>query len=339
MTSQTAEIYRSANPQNLCRLCLKEREFLEPIFGSDAHCHIRELLTIEVDDTPGPTNICQICKYKLFEHVEFRRQCQENDAWLRDFHAEKDASKEPKEEIVDPTVESTVEESDVISTTEIKFEPSEMPPEDDAEFFDPNISNPECELLSQSTSVDYQPTYTYQFRCHLCPRKCRSRDIFEAHMKYDHSDQGVEPGHRYQCEQCDKSYPILYRLKRHVESAHNAVKPYGCDKCDKRFPQLDNLKKHYRVHAAQKPFVCELCSRGFTQAAALRIHFGTAHEGRHWTEVMQVKKDYRAIKREKMAQQKLMDMQRNLNVAVPSENQSPMNVDEAAKSLPNMKCS
>ena len=75
------------------------------------------------------------------------------------------------------------------------------------------------------------------------------------------------------CVQCDKSFPQLYRLKRHIREVHDQEKGHKCDECDKTFFKVSSLTRHkVSVHDKVRPFACPNCDTRFKDKTALKYH-------------------------------------------------------------------
>lgn len=59
-----------------------------------------------------------------------------------------------------------------------------------------------------------------------------------------------------ECPQCQKKLSSPQKLKNHINSVHNKLKPYKCEHCDFTASDKSNLKKHtcykYKVAADGK---------------------------------------------------------------------------------------
>lgn len=76
-----------------------------------------------------------------------------------------------------------------------------------------------------------------------------------------------------------------------------STKEYPCTHCDKKFPLLPSLKRHMRIHSA-KWISCRLCPKTFSNDTNLKIHMTKAHkdevhlsnckEDLTWTEPLEV---------------------------------------------------
>ena len=89
------------------------------------------------------------------------------------------------------------------------------------------------------------------------------------HVKQVHEDSAK----KHMCDKCDKSFFQLSKLKNHISSVHEKIKPYQCDQCPSAFAEKANLRNHISVvHEKNKPFVCDLCGKSFGAAHVLKDH-------------------------------------------------------------------
>lgn len=105
-------------------------------------------------------------------------------------------------------------------------------------------------------------------------------------MRNVHSD--YNPGGRYNCDFCRRSFGNKYNLEAHVNS-HTGDRPYVCNICDKAFQNKSNMRAH--AFAAHKdveeyrdgrkisdyPFVCDYCDEGFKSSINRRCHIVKMH--------------------------------------------------------------
>ncbi|XP_012946328.1 uncharacterized protein LOC101849270 [Aplysia californica] len=65
-----------------------------------------------------------------------------------------------------------------------------------------------------------------------------------------------------------------------VPSLPSVTRAHSCGLCDKAFPSLELLKRHLLSHAEPRPYVCQFCDAGFTNDRALRTHLLTHGQDR-----------------------------------------------------------
>lgn len=81
----------------------------------------------------------------------------------------------------------------------------------------------------------------------------------------------------YSCETCNKIFPRLSYLKRHMMS-HNEEKPFICELCKKGFSRKDHLNQHMKSHVKGE-YECDECKKVFTRADHLTRHKNCKHNG------------------------------------------------------------
>ena len=78
------------------------------------------------------------------------------------------------------------------------------------------------------------------------------------------------------CDQCDKMFCDIYKLKRHVLGVHLKVKDILCDLCNYRTYDSFNLKIHKsKMHSKESlDVVCEVCNQ---KTMSIEYHMKTYH--------------------------------------------------------------
>ncbi|KAF7261084.1 hypothetical protein EG68_01549 [Paragonimus skrjabini miyazakii] len=80
---------------------------------------------------------------------------------------------------------------------------------------------------------------------------------------------------RHACSVCQKLYPSLLALSRHLLQHHQprqSRKLHTCPLCQKSFQIEAGLKQHMHIHSTFKPYVCSHCNKAYTQYSNLCRH-------------------------------------------------------------------
>ncbi|XP_044759904.1 zinc finger protein 58-like [Coccinella septempunctata] len=136
------------------------------------------------------------------------------------------------------------------------------------------------------------PKEKKSINCQLCQKTFKSEQLLSCHLK-------VHTELKFPCEFCQRIYPTLYRLKKHVGRAHipnvceckqvfydrseftkhnkefhKTEEPTHCQYCNKNFDKPKNLTEHIRLqHRANgKVNKCKICEKEFINASLLRNH-------------------------------------------------------------------
>ena len=67
--------------------------------------------------------------------------------------------------------------------------------------------------------------------------KCESKQRLKFHIN------GVHEGVKYDCATCKSSFTHKSKMKQHIKTVHEKIKPFACDICDKSFGYKNNLKR------------------------------------------------------------------------------------------------
>ena len=90
--------------------------------------------------------------------------------------------------------------------------------------------------------------------------------------------QGIKP---YQCHMCDSKFYYPSVMKAHISRIHEGKKPekINCSTCGKLFAAKRSLKDHIAVvHDGIKPFKCDLCDTSCAKQSTLKRQIHTFHE-------------------------------------------------------------
>ena len=120
------------------------------------------------------------------------------------------------------------------------------------------------------------------YECEICDTKYHSKEELIDHVMKVHVGESPEkkvPEKLFKCEKCDATFLFHYKLKIHVETAHELEKPFKCEMCDKSYMTKSGLNYHIAIgHEGNLRFRCEKCGKGFTQKCSLEKHIGSVHE-------------------------------------------------------------
>ena len=93
---------------------------------------------------------------------------------------------------------------------------------------------------------------------------------------------------------CNREFQDLHKVRNHIATVHEKVKPFECTKCDRLFSCRATITKHNLVHhegseefmkyqavkgvaESQKPLHCPVCNVGFTRGKQLAKHIKKFH--------------------------------------------------------------
>lgn len=224
-----------------------------------------------------PDQICQICIDNLHISYNFKQQCENTDASLREYIKSFRSSDNIKEELylqsqelADKTNDSeniiinNVEEivDDVSSEAANDILPSQET--DDSIIVK---SDPDIELNEENSNIDYiqfLENNQVVLTCRTCAKSFTTVEGMKCHKR-------VHTGSLFKCKECGKKYTRQNHLQRH-ELSHSRRKVHVCKICNKTLTRFEHLRRHLITHLKEKPFGCTTCNRGFNRAEHLTNH-------------------------------------------------------------------
>ncbi|CAH2040173.1 unnamed protein product, partial [Iphiclides podalirius] len=75
-----------------------------------------------------------------------------------------------------------------------------------------------------------------------------------------------------QCHMCQKEFSNAARLKVHIKTVHEKLRPFKCGHCEYTAPRRTELKLHVRSHTGDKPYACNKCAYRSADHNAMRRH-------------------------------------------------------------------
>ncbi|KAK9888517.1 hypothetical protein WA026_000768 [Henosepilachna vigintioctopunctata] len=116
------------------------------------------------------------------------------------------------------------------------------------------------------------------YNCTNCDKAFPRLSSLKRHMKSHFAPLGQKTKKTpFLCTICGKRFPFSNGASRHMR-IHFGVKTHECQICNKKFNQSTHLHVHMRTHSGEKPYVCENCGECFTLKAGLHKHLKTHHK-------------------------------------------------------------
>ncbi|CAH2100693.1 unnamed protein product [Euphydryas editha] len=127
---------------------------------------------------------------------------------------------------------------------------------------------------------DYPKADCTDLRCRICRQTFRKPDDVAKHLNDNHDhkinfdfDLGIQPfkfeNDKLLCGICDKNFPCLRQLNRHM-SSH--CKNFICKECGTSYMKNGSLQQHMRFCHIPNKRVCRKCNKTFSSLEAKREH-------------------------------------------------------------------
>ena len=104
--------------------------------------------------------------------------------------------------------------------------------------------------------------------CVKCKRRFATKEERDLHLRNAH----------FSCHHCERTFKNGKSLERHIESAHDKLRPHKCPKCPKSFSCPSSRNTHVKmVHQGKRDVVCSTCGRSFYNIGCLNAHVKRHH--------------------------------------------------------------
>ena len=99
--------------------------------------------------------------------------------------------------------------------------------------------------INHSTKNRQEESSGRRFICRACDNPFDSKKSLKVHIKASHPQT-------IKCKLCEETFGQNSDLERHIKEEHEPNGKYECDKCDKTFVLRWRLGKHQESHASSK---------------------------------------------------------------------------------------
>ena len=132
---------------------------------------------------------------------------------------------------------------------------------------------------SKTMSLCYQCTKCsklFSHKLHLKSHMAQHKNLLSVAASVS-SSSTTTTASKIICNECGKQFNSQSDFNRHLQIAHNAVKPYKCSICSMAFYDISSKNRHEKEHSGLKPYRCYICGFEFTRASNLRAHLIKLH--------------------------------------------------------------
>ena len=293
----------------VCRICLKNAEELEPIFDflfeDIPIVEIIRKVCYDIRFIPKssenhlPTNICLDCIETLCKAHKLNETCMNSELELKrllllpsesvkieTFDVEDSCVKQEEIEIeidYDTQDNCEIKENETADETEPDKDFHENS-DDNEKLKKKTVKRHKCSICLKlfekpSKLARHLKTHDVNKKPFACEEPgCFQRFLTDASLKRHgilHSGMTVKlfEDKNYECVVCSKVFQVQEALASHMRTHKDDDKlEFSCNLCDKVFKKLNDLTRHSRKHPENKSHKCLICSKMFSQGSHLIDH-------------------------------------------------------------------
>lgn len=115
-------------------------------------------------------------------------------------------------------------------------------------------------------------------RCPQCEEVFYTYISRNHHMLAVHNTKAAE----YNCNICDKSFLVKYRLTRHIKKDHLMERTHICPECGHSFFQKRCLDEHLIKHRGDRIYKCTVCLKAYARRKTLTEHMRIHNDDRRF---------------------------------------------------------
>ena len=133
-------------------------------------------------------------------------------------------------------------------------------------------------LAHKSMPPDLKELKIPHIICDQCPNVFFNNYSLKHHIKSNHSLEGnkkVNKKIERSCPHCEKTFMNIVSWKEHVKSKHEKDTPFKCDQCERAYGTLQRLRTHKR--AMHQRIKCDQCGQEVCNTFLLKRHKASKH--------------------------------------------------------------
>ncbi|KAI4460805.1 zinc finger protein [Holotrichia oblita] len=275
------------NILNKCRACLTEKTVMLPLFDTyendltlaDIIQHFLNTQLSLYDNLPK--RICEECATYLIQFYNFSVVFAESNIKLANLIENNQPLFENKNfQSTDFEISSEIEEIKISNKYELDVACAEIAEENklcnlvscnnnEVVVKVENDDNYE-EIVIRTTDETTSVSGNDRYKCPICNKNFPNLLLLRKHLQLHINNK------KFICEVCGYTTMKKSYLSDHMQT-HSLNRLFKCNICSKSFRCRSAFSRHKRIHTNPKQIVCEMCGQKFTDRGTLKTHVLLLH--------------------------------------------------------------
>ncbi|XP_065345453.1 zinc finger protein 11-like [Cloeon dipterum] len=127
-----------------------------------------------------------------------------------------------------------------------------------------------CKTCGQDVSLSYKAVHRKPSVCCRCKLSFGCSGLYQLHWKSCKKSL-------FSCKECGKTFPVLWKLNKHVRKAHTKTSIVYCDHCNHSTLDKSKMSMHMQRKHLPKTIKCGECNKFFASECILKNHKYESH--------------------------------------------------------------